>query len=281
MGGTGKLTIFAVTEPDPGGMPIGRTFRPSCCSVQHGTRARVLDPVMLRAENSWVYSRERSTGAVEYGRWDGDAAPALGMHFHDEDQLTMVLSGSRAFQLKSQAVYVLPGECLYIPAGWPHRSLRHGGATRCINAYVGKQSGVRVPAMLSTSEVTEYFHNAVPCGKHAAVSSRPQPVGTDVAAVDLLPLTNPRDHDASIGDIASRYGLSREAYTRSFSRRFGMPPHAFRIVSRLNLARRQIRAGETLAAIAVDQGFADQSHFGRHFRRVFGVTPETYREAMR
>jgi AraC-like DNA-binding protein len=60
-----------------------------------------------------------------------------------------------------------------------------------------------------------------------------------------------------------------------------MPPHAFRIVSRLNLARRQIRAGETLAAVAVEQGFADQSHLGRHFRRVFGVTPETYREAMR
>jgi len=238
-----------------------------------------LDPVMLRTENSWVYSRERSTGAVEYGRWDGDVAPALGMHFHDEDQLTMVLSGSRAFQLKSQVVYVLPGECLYIPAGWPHRSLPHGGgATRCINAYVGKQSGVRVPAMLSTSEVTEYLQNAV---LRAPVPSRLPPAGTDGAVVDFLPLTNPRDHDASISDIASRYGLSREAYTRSFSRRFGMPPHAFRIVSRLNHARRQIRAGETLAAIAVDQGFSDQSHFGRHFRRVFGVTPETYREAMR
>lgn len=235
---------------------------------------------MLRAENSWVYSRERSTGALEYGRWDGEAVPALGMHFHDEDQLTMVQSGSRVFQLKSQAVHVLPGECLYIPAGWPHRSLPYsGGATRCINAYVRRQGGACGPAMLSMSEASDYLQNTVSYDMQPLAQFCP--AGTAGAVIDLSPLMNPRDHDDSISDIASRYGLSREAYTRSFSRRFGMPPHAFRIVCRLNLARRQIRAGETLAAIAADQGFADQSHFGRHFRRVFGVTPETYREAMR
>ena len=37
----------------------------------------------------------------------------------------------------------------------------------------------------------------------------------------------------------------------------------------------------TMAAIAQDCGFADQSHMSRHFRRVLGVTPGEYAEARR
>jgi len=31
--------------------------------------------------------------------------------------------------------------------------------------------------------------------------------------------------------------------------------------------------GKKPAAVAMDLGFADQSHFGRHFRRTFSLTP--------
>ena len=78
-----------------------------------------------RTENSWAYSRERGEMGVEYARWQGDSADALGLHFHDEDQLTLVLRGSRLFQVSSAAVHVKAGQCLYIPRGWPHRSLPH------------------------------------------------------------------------------------------------------------------------------------------------------------
>jgi transcriptional regulator GlxA family with amidase domain len=33
----------------------------------------------------------------------------------------------------------------------------------------------------------------------------------------------------------------------------------------------------SLSEIAADCGFADQSHFTRHFRRLFGTTPGAYR----
>jgi AraC-like DNA-binding protein len=32
-----------------------------------------------------------------------------------------------------------------------------------------------------------------------------------------------------------------------------------------------------MSAVAHEAGFADHSHFCRHFRRAFGVTPSTYR----
>lgn len=84
----------------------------------------------------------------------------------------------------------------------------------------------------------------------------------------------------SIGATASRLGISREHFTRSFRDRVGMSPNAFRIIRRLNRARDQIRAGVSVAAVAADCGFADQSHLGRHFRRVFGTTPRAYLNAM-
>ena len=38
---------------------------------------------------------------------------------------------------------------------------------------------------------------------------------------------------------------------------------------------------DTLTRIALDAGFADQSHFTRSFKRHHGVTPGRYRERLR
>ncbi|WP_424031780.1 helix-turn-helix domain-containing protein [Methylocella sp.] len=86
---------------------------------------------------------------------------------------------------------------------------------------------------------------------------------------------------ARISEIAARNGLSREGFSRKFAGEYGMPPHAYRIVDRLNAARRRLWQDACLAALAAELDFADQSHFGRHFRRAFGVTPRAYREGMR
>jgi hypothetical protein len=54
--------------------------------------------------------------------------------------------------------------------------------------------------------------------------------------------------------------------------RVAMSPRAYRIQHRLNAARRLLHH-ETITDVAAALGFADQSHFGRQFRRAFGLTP--------
>ena len=83
--------------------------------------------------------------------------------------------------------------------------------------------------------------------------------------------------DEPIARLAARQGLSREAFTRRFSRASGMPPHAFRLAARLDEARRLLRAGAPVADVAAELGFADQSHLGRNFKRAFGISPGRYR----
>jgi AraC family chemosensory pili system transcriptional regulator ChpD len=57
-----------------------------------------------------------------------------------------------------------------------------------------------------------------------------------------------------------------------------LPPLAWALDRRLIEARRRLRGAESLAAIALDLGFADQAHFTRAFRKVSGLTPGAYRK---
>ncbi|TIT78069.1 MAG: AraC family transcriptional regulator, partial [Mesorhizobium sp.] len=68
-------------------------------------------------------------------------------------------------------------------------------------------------------------------------------------------------------------GLDRYALSRHFRATYSTSPHRFLVMRRLQRARRMIEAGEPLAETAVAAGFSDQSHFNRHFKKAFGLTP--------
>jgi transcriptional regulator GlxA family with amidase domain len=74
-------------------------------------------------------------------------------------------------------------------------------------------------------------------------------------------------------------GLSRFHLLRVFSKEIGLPPHAYQIRLRIERARTMLRKGIPPALVAGATGFADQSHFTRHFKRVWGITPARYARA--
>ena len=76
-----------------------------------------------------------------------------------------------------------------------------------------------------------------------------------------------------VADLALAVGLSPFHATRLFTQATGLPPHAWRTQLRLQRALGPLREGASVADVAVASGFTDQSHFTRHFRRVFGVPP--------
>lgn len=67
---------------------------------------------------------------------------------------------------------------------------------------------------------------------------------------------------------------------RLFKRHVGLAPHAYAVHARLARARTLLREGRAVSDVACATGFADQSHFGRHFVRATGVTPASYRLMM-
>jgi AraC-like DNA-binding protein len=77
---------------------------------------------------------------------------------------------------------------------------------------------------------------------------------------------------AQAAGAADRFQLAR-----AFRAEYGTGPHLFLVQTRLVHARQLLAGGESPAGVAAECGFADQSHFGRWFRRAYGHTPAAYR----
>lgn len=85
----------------------------------------------------------------------------------------------------------------------------------------------------------------------------------------------------SLDELVEFTGLSRFYLVRTFARHVGIAPHAFQINLRINKACRLLKAGVLPADVFSDVGFADQSHFTRHFKRIWGITPSRYANVVR
>jgi AraC family transcriptional regulator len=77
--------------------------------------------------------------------------------------------------------------------------------------------------------------------------------------------------------------LSTYHFARQFKAATGLPPHQYVITRRVERAKQLLqRDGDlSLAQIAARAGFADQSHFSHHFKRLVGVTPGQFRGTAR
>jgi AraC-like DNA-binding protein len=80
----------------------------------------------------------------------------------------------------------------------------------------------------------------------------------------------------SLEQLAAAAGLSQFVLVRSFSRRYGVPPHAFQLNLRITRARELLAKGVPAGLVAAELGFCDQSHFARHFKRIVRVNPGEY-----
>jgi AraC-like DNA-binding protein len=85
------------------------------------------------------------------------------------------------------------------------------------------------------------------------------------------------DRNVGLDELATVAEMGKFRLIELFRSETGLPPHAYQIACRVRTARRLLEEGEALAATAAATGFADQSHFHRHFKRTLGVTPGEYR----
>ena len=83
----------------------------------------------------------------------------------------------------------------------------------------------------------------------------------------------------TLGAAAAQLGRSVPHLVRSFTREFGVSPHAYLIGRRVDAARRALLQGARPADVAADLGFYDQAHFTRHFKRHVAVTPARFARA--
>jgi AraC-like DNA-binding protein len=84
----------------------------------------------------------------------------------------------------------------------------------------------------------------------------------------------------SSAELAVVAGCSRFALHRAFRTEFGLAPSDYQRQVRLRAARRLLAAGRAPADVAVETGFADQSHLTRWFVRCYGIGPAAFQNAV-
>ena len=82
----------------------------------------------------------------------------------------------------------------------------------------------------------------------------------------------------SLDDLARQVGLSRYHFSRAFKASTGLSPHRYLTLRRVEKAKNLLGATElSLVDVALEVGFASQSHLCDWFRRLVGVSPREYR----
>ncbi|GLO63846.1 AraC family transcriptional regulator [Vibrio sp. MACH09] len=82
--------------------------------------------------------------------------------------------------------------------------------------------------------------------------------------------------NVSLEALEALTGLSKYKLIRSFNAQYGVTPHQFLLLIKINQAKRLLQSGQNCADTALSCGFFDQSHLTRNFKRAFGIAPKRY-----
>jgi AraC family transcriptional regulator len=91
------------------------------------------------------------------------------------------------------------------------------------------------------------------------------------------------DSGPTLEQMAAIARLSPNYFAWQFKRATGLPPHQYVLDRRVERAQQFLQTGSdiSLAKVAAEAGFWDQSQFSHHFKRLIGVTPGQFRKRVR
>ena len=226
-------------------------------------------------------------------------------HAHEEFRFCLALSGSytdswrRGYRTRTSrqlslhpagefhtSVFHTPTDCFHIEftQGWRERLLGDAGIAPEPQEFLNG----RVPVV--ARQLYQEFRHADACSSLVLQGLASELIGWTAReltrevrhppawvfqARDLL---HDRFNEAlSLSDIAGTLDVHPVHLAREFKRAFGSTVGAYLRERRVEFVCRQLPLGARLADVALQAGFADQSHLTRVFKRLVGCTPKQFR----
>jgi AraC family transcriptional regulator len=87
------------------------------------------------------------------------------------------------------------------------------------------------------------------------------------------------EQDIQLADLAELLGMSRYYFVRLFKHSMGITPYQYVLQQRIERSKVLLKHRQrAISDIALECGFANQSHFTKHFRQFTGKTPKAYQQ---
>lgn len=253
--------------------------------------------------DGWMNFAEPMDGIERFEAWF--AGKAYAMHRHDTYAIGRTLAGVQNFNYRRGQRNSLPGNTMVLHPDEPHDG--QAGTDEGFNyrmiyvepALLQNVLGGRALPFLEGGISTDPRLAAATSALLQRVGERLEPleqsealadVAHALAAVAGMPLRRAggdfvaarraRDYlhahqtqSVTLPELEAMTGRDRWSLSRDFRTFYGTSPYRYLTMRRLDTVRHLLLAGSSLAAAAVQAGFADQSHMTRHFLKTFGQTP--------
>ena len=249
--------------------------------------------------------RSRRAGDFHLSETHYPSAAVLPTHAHEYACVVVVLQGSFHEHHGADRRMAGPGTIIVRSAGEPHSNqfARDGG--RCLNVELPPQWLGRMPDIAIRSASSsggpcslrgrrlhlELIHDddlsalAVEALVLEILAGLARDEDCSTAAPPWLLRARDRIHDDpaarfTLALLAAEAGVHPVHFATTFRRFFGQPVGAMIRQLRVELACRELVCSEApIADVAIQAGFADQSHLGRALKQAIHVTPAAYRSA--
>jgi AraC family transcriptional regulator len=87
------------------------------------------------------------------------------------------------------------------------------------------------------------------------------------------------DQEIKLADLADVARISQFHFSRLFKQSMGISPHQYLVQQRVERAKELLKSSQlAIAEIALQCGFNSQSHLGKSFKEMTGLTPSEYRK---
>ncbi|WP_156254480.1 helix-turn-helix domain-containing protein [Sandarakinorhabdus oryzae] len=233
---------------------------------------------------------------------------AFSPHRHDTYTVALTMAGVQAFNYRGSMRHSLPGQVLILHPEELHDGHCHDEAGFSYRAaYVPPThvqavlGGAALPFVVNGVSTNPGLIAAA-CAMVIDCAGDADPAAYEDALYDLANAMNDAAGQAAKVRIADRTavmrareflesavvfgarleqlehetGCDRWQLSRDFRALLGTSPYRYLQYRRVDLAKRLLREGATLVDAAHGAGFADQSHFGRTFRKAVGLTPKAW-----
>jgi AraC-like DNA-binding protein len=87
-------------------------------------------------------------------------------------------------------------------------------------------------------------------------------------------------NEVNVEDLARLSCMSLSTFERKFKEHFSLTPKQYILHMQMHEAYRQLSGAQSVAHVAQETGFGEQSNFIKQFRSVVGITPKQYQRSV-